>query len=543
MSDNLLYYGDNLDILPRYLKDETVDLIYLDPPFNSQATYNVLFAEHGGQRSAAQIKAFGDTWQWDQVAAQLYEKTVEAGGKVAEALRAFRLLLSNSNMLAYLVMMAPRLVELRRILKPTGSIYLHCDPTASHYLKVLMDSIFGPGNYQNEITWRRTTTKNDYRQGAINWPRIRDVILYYTRDTHQTVTFKQPFAPYSDEYRSTKYHYQDENGRLYRLDNLTAPGAGSRGHPKYEFMGITRYWRYNQEKMNNLLTEGRIIQTQPSTVPQYKRYLDEMPGIAVGDFWDDIDPINSQAKERLGYQTQKPEALLERVILAGSNEGDLILDPFCGCGTTVAVAQRLNRRWVGIDITHLAIGLIKRRLRDTYGDQATYKVIGEPVSLPDAEDLAKQDTFQFQAWALGLVGARVAQSNKKGADQGIDGRLYFHDEAGEKTKQVIFSVKSGHVTVGALRDLCHVVERESAELGALITLQEPTQPMRAEAAGAGFYSSPWGTKHPRVQILTVAELLSGKGLNMPPVKQTNVTFQKAPKASGKKPQQLDLIEE
>lgn len=245
------------------------------------------------------------------------------------------------------------------------------------------------------------------------------------------------------------------------------------------------------------------------------------------DIITDIPPINSQAAERLGYPTQKPEPLLERIVKSSSNEGDTVLDPFCGCGTAIAVAQKLKRNWIGIDITHLAIGLIKSRLRDAFSDEIskTYQVIGEPVSVPDAHELAHEDPFQFQWWALGLVGARRIEQ-KKGADQGIDGRLYFHDEEGGKTKQIILSVKSGHVSVKDVRDLRGVIEREKAEIGVLITLEEATKPMCTEAAAAGFYKSPWGN-HPRLQILTIAELLDGKRIDYPPT--INVTHKRAPR--------------
>ena len=536
MADNILYYGDNLDILRRYIKDESVDLIYLDPPFNSNATYNVLFAETSGSGAAAQIKAFGDTWTWDQVSATAYQDTVERGGHVSQALQAFHQLLGTSNMLAYLAMMAPRLVELHRVLKPTGSIYLHCDSTASHYLKVLMDAIFGPQNFKNEIIWKRTTTKSDYRQGATNWPRVHDVILYYQKDGTVRGNFSQPFAEYSEQYLETFYRYRDSDGRVYTLDNLAAPGAGTRGHPQYEFMGVTRYWRYSKKKMEGLLAQGRIVQTKPGAVPRYKRYLDEMPGVAVGDIWTDIGLIQAHSKERLGYQTQKPEALLARIINASCPINGVVLDPFCGCGTTIVVAQRQNRQWIGIDITHLAINLIKQRLNDTFGEAAKYKVIGEPVSVADAQDLADHDPYQFQWWALGLVGARPVEQ-KKGADKGIDGKLFFHDDNSGETKQIIFSVKAGHTNVAHVRDLRGVIDREQAQIGVLITMQEPTQPMRSEAAGAGFYESLWG-KHPCLQLLTIGELLNGRKIDYPPAQGANVTFEKAPKARkarGKQP--------
>jgi DNA modification methylase len=540
LTPNLLYYGDNLDVLRRYIKDETVDLVYLDPPFNSNATYNVLFAEQDGTQAAAQIKAFEDTWRWDQEAAREYEEVVEAGGQVSRTLQAFRTILSESNMMAYLAMMAPRLVELRRVLKPTGSIYLHCDPTASHYLKLLMDAVFGSGGWINEISWHRTTAKADYVQGATHYPRVRDVLLLYRKNGGAKPAYCQQFVPYDAAYVANKYRYRDPDGRLYRLDNLTGPGGAAKGNAHYEVMGVTRYWRYSRENMDALIRDGRIVQTKPGTVPQYKRYLDEMPGVPVSDDWDDIRPINSQAQERLGYPTQKPEALLERIILASSNPGGTVLDPFCGCGTTIAAAQKLDRQWIGIDVTHLAITLIKSRLFDAFGAENMPKVIGEPTCVPDAVALAAEDPYQFQWWALGLVGARPVEQ-KKGADKGIDGRLYFHDEAGGKTKQVIISVKAGHTMRSHVHELRGVIDREEAQIGVLITMQESTKPMREEAASAGFYSSPgWNTKHPRLQILTVADILGGKGIDYP-YRQGNVTFKRAPKAeAGQQGEALEL---
>jgi site-specific DNA-methyltransferase (adenine-specific) len=518
MNHNVLYYGDNLDILRRYVKDETVDLVYLDPPFNSNATYNVLFAEQNGTRAAAQIKAFEDTWTWDQEAAREYEETVETGGRVADALRAFWTFLGPSNMLAYLAMMAPRLVELRRVLKPTGSIYLHCDPTASHYLKMLMDAVFGAQSFRNEITWKRF----NFHADAKRFGRVSDRLLFYSKG--EGFAFRQLKVPFSGEYVASKFTHVDKDGRVYRLSDLNPPSG--RG-PVYEFHGVTKAWRCTKEKMLQLEREGRIY--TGSKVAQLKRYLDELEGQAVNDIWADVVPINPRAAERLGYPTQKPLALLERIISASSNEGDLVLDPFCGCGTAVIAAEKLKRNWIGIDITHLAITLIKNRLLDSFGEESMPSVIGEPVSIPDAEALAAQDPWQFQWWALGLVGARPVE-HKKGADRGIDGRLYFHDEAKGKTKQVIISVKAGEaISTAHVRDLAGVLSREQAEIGVLISMKEPTQPMRTEAASAGFYSSPgWHTKHPRLQILTVADLLGGAGIDYPS-RHANVTFRRAPR--------------
>lgn len=528
MAENILYYGDNLDILRRYINDETVDLIYLDPPFKSEQDYNVLFAEQNGSRAAAQIKAFEDTWRWDQASAKSYQEIVETGPQqVSQVMQGLHTFLNGTDMMAYLAMMAPRLVELQRVLKPTGSIYLHCDPAASHYLKMLMDAVFAPIRFKNEIIWKRTSAHSD--SGTCG--NTHDILLLYTKG--DKFVWNKQFQSYDQAYIESHYRYLDSNGRRYRTDNLTAIGLRGGGY-EYEWHGVKKIWRLPSERMAQLDKEGRIYYTKTGTA-EYIRYLDEMPGVPLQDLWTDIPPINPQAKERLGYPTQKPEALLARIIEASSNKGDTVLDPFCGCGTAVVVAEKLNRGWIGIDITHLAVALMKHRLRDAFGRKVKYKVIGEPVSLPDAKTLAKSDPYQFQWWALGLVGARPVEQ-KKGADKGIDGRLYFHDEADNargKTKQIVISVKSGKVGVKDVRDLRGVVEREKAQVGVLISMEKSTKAMRTEAASAGFYKSPWG-KHTVMQILTVEELLKGKKIDYPDVPGVNVTFKKSPKAKNKK---------
>ena len=528
MAENISYYGDNLDILRRYIKDETVDLIYLDPPFKSEQDYNILFAEQNGSRAAAQIKAFEDTWRWDQASAAAYQEVVEAGPpRVSQVMQGFYTFMAGSDMMAYLAMMAPRLVELRRVLKPTGSIYLHCDPTASHYLKILMDAVFGPVYFRNEIVWKRTSAHSD--SGTCG--NTHDVLLLYTKG--DKFVWNRQFQTYDQAYVESHYRYSDSKGRRYRTDNLTAIGLRGGGY-EYEWHGVKKIWRLPKERMAELEKQGRIRYTRTGTA-EYIRYLDEMPGVPLQDLWTDIAPINPQAKERLGYPTQKPEALLERIIQVSSNKRDMVLDPFCGCGTAVVVAERLKRRWIGIDITHLAVALMKHRLRDAFGRKVKYKVVGEPVSLPDAKALAESDPYQFQWWVLGLVGARPVEQKKR-ADKGIDGRLYFHDEADKKkakTKQIMLSVKSGRVSVSDVRDLRGVVGREKAQIGVLISMQQPTKAMRAEAASAGFYRSPWG-KHAILQILTIEGLLKGKTIDYPDIPGVNVTFKKAPKAKGKK---------
>jgi len=538
---NRLYYGDNLDVLRRHLEDESVDLVYLDPPFNSNASYNVLFAERDGTQAASQIKVFEDTWKWDESAARAYEGIVEGGGKVSQVMQAFRTFLGENDLLAYLAMMAPRLVELRRVLKPTGSIYLHCDPTAGHYLKMLLDSVFGPDNFRNEIIWKRTSARSDSHR----WNQIHDSILFYTKSADYA--WNPQFTKYSEEYKTDFYGAIDKGtGEPYMSDNMTAAGIrhGESGQPWRGVDPTTkgRHWALPvrlvdklgltgtvQERLDGLDSAGYVLwPRKKGGIPRYRRFLKDMPGLAIQSVITDIPPLSAQSAERLGYPTQKPEALLERIIAASSSEGDVVLDPFCGCGTTTAAAQKLHRRWIGIDITSLAISLIRHRLADTFGKAAEYEVISEQVSLPDAVKLAHDDPYQFQWWALGLVHARPVEQ-KKGADKGIDGRIYFHDEgAGSKTKQIFFFVKAGHLSPAHLRDLRGVLDREHAEIGALLCMEGPTGPMRKEAASAGFYASPWGS-HPRLQILTIEDLLTGKTLDRPPA-QTSVTFKRAPKA-------------
>jgi site-specific DNA-methyltransferase (adenine-specific) len=403
-----------------------------------------------------------------------------------------------------------------------------------------MDATFGPVNFRNEIIWQRALAKGLASRAL---PNNHDVILSYQKTPAAFYNASELYQPYDeanlDPKTAGKYRHRDESGRRYRLDNLINPNP-DRPNLTYEFLGITRVWRWTKQRMQQAYDAGLIVQSAPGRVPQFKRYLDEQRGRPLSDVWTDIPPINPMAQERLGYPTQKPEALVERIIKASSDEGHVVLDPFCGCGTAIVVAQRLHRSWIGIDITHLAITLIKHRLHDAFGGEATYEVVGEPVSLPDAKALAEQDPFQFQWWALGLVGARPVEQ-KKGSDKGIDGRLYFHDEANVETKQVILSVKAGHTSVAHIHELRGVMEREQAQIGVLITMHQPSQPMSGEAASAGFYKSPgWGTTHPRLQILTVEELLEGKKIDMPAVGQHRATFKQAPKAKGEGPQQLSL---
>lgn len=509
-----LFYGDNLQVLRDSIGDETVDLIYLDPPFNSKADYNVLFSTPKGERSEAQITAFEDTWEWGTESARYLEQLKFTNGELAELLDLLVRTLGKNSLSAYLVMMAVRLVELHRVLKPTGSLYLHCDPTASHYLKLILDIIFDAKNFKNEIIWQRTNSKSlSSKRLSSN----HDVILFYSKDQDTFWNLDESFQSYEvdnlDPKTASKYRHTDPDGRLYRLDNLNNPNP-DRPNLQYEFLGVTRVWRWTKERMQAAYDSGLIVQTKPGSVPQLKRYLDEQRGKSISDVWIDISPLNSQAKERLGYPTQKPLSLLERIIKLSSKPGDIILDPFCGCGTAVHAAERLGRSWLGIDITHLAVTLIEKRLRDAFPG-IEFAVEGTPQDLAGAKDLANRDKYQFQYWACSLVNAQPYKGKKKGADGGIDGQIFFSDmESPSKKipviKKIIVSVKGGqNISLTMLKDLIATVEGNKAAMGLFVTLASPTKPMIKEAASAGFYKAGNGRDYPKIQILTIEGLLNG----------------------------------
>jgi DNA modification methylase len=516
---NFLFNGDNLQILRYRIASESVDLIYLDPPFNSNQDYSIIFKEQNEEGgSEAQIKAFGDTWKWGPVARDSYRDAIENGPvKLADVMEAFHTFLGPSNMLAYLAMMAPRLVELHRVLRDTGSIYLHCDPTASHYLRVLMDAVFDPTNFRTEIVWKRSSAHSDSRQGRRQHGRLHDVLLFYTKS--KTWTWNPIHVPHEAAYIESHYRLiEPETGRRYQLTDITGPGGAAKGNPRYEVMGVTRYWRYSRQRMEELIDAGRIIQPRPGAVPRYKRYLDEMPGVQLQDIWSDIPPVNSQAIERLGYPTQKPEALLQRIITTSSNEGDTVLDPFCGCGTTIAAAQLLKRRWVGIDITQVAINVIQERLRKQVGKNAddTYTLVRDPVSVADALSLARQqDKYEFQWWVLDRLGA-VDTIRKRGKDKGVDGRINFYDDESGPSKKIVISVKGGKTGPADVRDLRGVMERDKATIGVFVTIKKPTRDMELEAFTADVYhSDEWNRDYDRLQILTVDNIINGKRIDYP----------------------------
>jgi len=516
---NKLYYGDNLEVLREHVPDESVDLVYLDPPFNSRASYNVLFRTPEGEDSQAQVSAFKDTWDWTTDGAEeAYWRILKGpSANAARMIEALRGCLGQCDMMAYLVMMAVRLIELHRVLKPTGSLYLHCDPTASHYLKMLLDAIFGTQNFRTEIVWKRSSAHSDAKQGRKQHGRVHDTIFFYAKSNEWK--WNSVYTKYDQTYVDQFYrHIEPETGRRYRLGDLTGPGGEKKGNPKYDVLGVTRFWRYSREKMQELLRQGRIVQSSPGAVPAYKRYLDEMPGVPLQDVWTDIGPVGAQARERLGYPTQKPIALLERIIASSSNQGDVVLDPFCGCGTTVHAAEKLGRKWIGIDITHFAISLIERRLRESFGTKVSFTTYGAPKDLAGAERLAREKPFEFERWAVTLIPDAQPYKSKGGGDAGIDGILYFKLGKKESGKAVL-SVKGGkNIKPEMIRDLKGTMEREKAPIGLFITLPEPSRQMVAEAASAGFVELGAGVgvgRFSKIQILTIEALLNGERPRVP----------------------------
>ena len=546
MDTNLLYYGDNLSILRDYIPDGSVDLVYLDPPFNSNRDYNVIFKDESGNNSDAQLLAFEDTWHWGPNAEEIYAfltNTSRHKGRVPDSvsslIAALRSGIGENQMLAYLVEMAVRLVELHRTLKPTGSLYLHADPTASHYLKVILDGVFGPLNFRSEIIWKRTSAHNT----AKRYGPVHDVILFYSREPNSS-RWNSQLQPYSDEYLKSHYGNTEKDGRQYRLNDITGSGTrnGETGQPWRGFDPTTlgRHWTRPPSELDALDALGTIHWPKKGW-PAVKRYL--TGGVALQDVWTDLPPVNSQAKERLGWDTQKPIALLERIVASSSVPGDVILDPFCGCGTALIAAEKLQRQWIGIDVTYLAIAVMRARLRDSFGLDDV-KVIGQPTELSGATAMAQSPDgrYQFQYWCLTLVDAQpVGGTEKKGADRGIDGKIVFTSEGG-RLEQVLVSVKSGKVTSSQVRDLKGTIERERAAIGLFITLEEPTKEMKREADTAGFYHSDlWNRDYPRIQIMTIKQLLEEKRKPELPA-FVMPTFEKAQRVAKKGAEQATLFE-
>jgi len=558
---NHLYYGDNLAVMRESLADESVDLVYLDPPFNSERDYNLLFKSPKGVQSEAQIAAFKDSWYWgEQAEAEFHDLLKQPNTDVAEMMKAFRSFLGLNDMMAYLTMMANRLLELHRVLKPTGSLYLHCDPTASHYLKILLDAVFGKEMYRSEINWKRSSAHNDAKQGRKQPGNIRDTLFFYTK-TNDWV-WNWLYAPYTDDYLAGEYRHKTSEDRYFKETDLTANKPGGdvsyewrvkrKSEPNvrweadikdefrapvagFEYQGVYpyqgRYWAYSKQNLIEFANAGKL-RHRNTGMPRLVQYADEMPGVPLQNDWQDIPP--ALGKESLGYPTQKPLALLERIIQASSNEGDVILDPFCGCGTAVHAAEKVKRKWIGIDITCLAIGLIEKRLKDSFKDKCKFEVLGTPKDLESARDLANRDKYQFQWWAVSLVDAQPYQGKKKGADGGIDGLKFFYDVTDTESRKIVISVKGGNLKADDVRALNSVREREKADIALFISLNEPTAGMKKDAAAAGFFEWCAGKKKsPRLQLLTIEGLLSGTNRADHPDYTPNVNFKKAKRETKK----------
>jgi DNA modification methylase len=512
---NKLYYGDNLKVLREHIEPQSVDLVYLDPPFDSNRAYNALFSEKSEEESPAQIQAFDDTWTWNYETEAVYLELISGNAPIAvrDALEGMRKLLGSNDVLAYLSMMTARLLELRRVLKPTGSLYIHCDPTASHYLKVILDALFSPRNFRNEIIWQRTFVKGGVR---MRFASNHDILLFYSAGPDPV--FNRPAVPHSAAYKA-RFRHDDGDGRgPYQDIPLDSPSP--RPNLTYEYKGYPaprNGWRVRSTEMERLDNEGRLIFPKNSGARiRRKLYLNEQEGTPMGDVWTDIPPINMQAAERLGYPTQKPLALLERIISASSRPGDVVLDPFCGCGTAVDAAQSLERRWIGIDIATLAIDVIDARLRNTYGEQIrqTYEVLGIPQDISDAEVLFERSRSEFERWCVMLVGGQPNAAQV--GDRGVDGVIRIPIDEKGNSHRVLVQVKAGFANPANVRELIGTVESQKAAMGLLISMRDPSRAMLDVANQSGTYSYQInGATYPRVQIITVDQLLQGMRPELP----------------------------
>ena len=518
---NKLFYGDNLDVLRDQITSDSVDLVYLDPPFNSNPNYNILFKSKTGDGSDAKIEAFEDTWHWNDHAEHAFDQVARSGNtKAFDLLNAMRGFLGENDMMAYLAMMAIRLIELHLVLKPTRSLYLHCHPTASHYLKLLLDRVFGVTNYVNEIVWKRSDSKNDAGQGAKHFGRVNDVILFDQKSGGRT--WKRLYEPLSHGYVKKFYKYEDPGGRRWTMDNMLRRGGTAKGNPYYEVMGVSRHWRYSRERMQQLIDDGRVVQTRSGNVPMYKRYRDDTKGTQVSTNWSDISMLRGWSAEKIPCPTQKPLALLERIISTSCPADGVVLDPFCGCGTAVHAAQKPGRQWIGIDVTHLAISLIEQRLKDAFLGIA-FEVIGTPTDLASAQDLAERDKYQFQWWAVSMVDALPSAARRR-APTGALTASSTSSPTESAPKRALVSVKRGNnVSVTMIRDLHSAMVREKAPIGVFIGAAMPTTPMIKEAAAVGrIASEATGRTYPRLQTITLAELFQGKKPDIPFVDQASI---------------------
>ncbi|AKO97600.1 MULTISPECIES: DNA methyltransferase [Marinovum] len=537
--NNAFFFGDNLHILREYVADESVDLVYLDPPFNSNATYNLLFKSPDKTRwSDSQIATFDDTWSWGDVPAEAFEEVIATPGKTADVLMSLRLILGTNDMLAYLTMMAARLVELHRVLKKTGSLYLHCDPTASHYLKVILDGVFGVEGYRNQLTWVRSRNPKGSQHRMKRYGPCTDAIFFYSKSAAAEFHGERVRVPLSQAEIEAKYPYQDDLGAYADGPVLCSNSMGPRPNLVYEYKGFTpgpAGWRMKRSELIRLDEAGNLAWTKTGS-PRRKLRPKQDETSPIGDCWEDIPPLNSQAKERLGYPTQKPLALLRRVIEASSNEGDVVLDPFCGCGTTLHAAQELGRKWIGIDVAVQSMHVVQDRLKHHFPG-IKYDVFGIPKSADGALWLAENHPFKFEEWAVTALGAM--HSGKFRGDGGIDGSFYYLTASDDRSRGIV-SVKGGrNLNPGMVRDLGGTVEtqrrltRDDKAIGVLICAHEPTKGMRDAAREFGKIDTFIG-QIPAVQIITVAEMFAGATINVPAMLDTVTAA-----AIGRKKSKLD----
>lgn len=518
---NRLYYGDNLDVLRAHVRDESVDLVYLDPPFNSNAGYNLLFKSAKGDGADASIQAFDDSWTWGEASnCALMDIDSGTNRSLQVMMRAMHDALGDSPLMAYLAMMAVRLLELHRVLKETGSLYLHCDPTASAYLKLVLDAVFGVNNYRNEIVWKRTFAHGNVSRG---YGDVTDTIYFYSKT--KGFVWNQLYTKRTGEKADKIYSQSDTDGRRWQTVTLRNPGVRPNLHYPYTASNDITYqphpngWSCNIERMKRYDREKRLhFPMKEGGSLRLKMYEDESKGARLQSLWDDIPPLSANAQERLGYPTQKPRALLERIIAASSSPGDVVLDPFCGCGTAVDAAQKLGRKWIGIDITHIAIGMIEDRMRSGYPGIA-FETVGVPKDLASAQKLAADDPHQFQQWVSWQVGGYPR--DKKGGDKGIDGWFnYLGTSDGRGSKRIetgVISVKAGGiVNPNMVRDLGRVMERDKYRFGLFVTKSAPTRGMREEAASHPMIETEFG-RFPALQFVTLADLFQGIKPKLPPL--------------------------
>ena len=553
LETGVFWYGDNLEVMREHLtSDGEVDLIYLDPPFNSKRAYNSFFTEADASVSRAQLNTFEDYWRWGPEAEKAYGEIQTPRRKylvpatLVDTMQMLRRVLGDGNMMAYLSMMAVRLIEMKRLLKSTGSLYLHCDPTASHYIKLVLDALFGIASYRNEIVWLRSKNPKGSQHGLTRYSPFTDTIFYYTMTDQAEIHLDRIRVALGAEGMADKYPYSDEHGPYADGPILRSNSMGPRPNLVYEYKGFTPGapgWRVERQVLEEIDKLGNLNWTKDGVRRKLRPEAEK--GSPVGSFWGDIPPINSQARERIGYPTQKPLALLERIVAASSNPGDLVLDPFCGCGTAVVAAQGLGRKWIGIDVTHLAVGALKRRMDQAFPG-VTYRVRGEPGDAASARQLAEDKPLEFQAWIVDAVGGIPvgAEKEKKvakaGGDDNRDGILQFQDDPkAERSKRMLISVKAGesYTSKPEIVDaLGGAMKRHGATLGALLMSHKPSDGTYKRAAGYGTWASATyapKTRYPAIQIVTVDDIFAPgwRGL-MIPGENTSLKSQPPPGTPG-----------